>query len=310
MLEQVGQLEVGADAYCERLASGHVLIAGPELEHALLLDPTLGRVERLPRGVDTIHVGAGIHAETDLDGGLRIVDRHDNELVNVEVRGDRAGVRFDASGGVLWELALRRRWEIRARLARHGRLVGELELPEPHPALRAWSLAAVRPVADGIVVASVDRHVAIELGPAGLLVHELGFDAFVDWMPGGRALLAASGGGWLTIHRWPTGTVVRRLSTARMAELLADQVGFHGRVIDDDRAIIDTDRGRLLLIDLVEPGAEVIELRLDGDARNLGLSCLELGRTGRLLTGRQGAAHVKIWDGSAAVRTIPARGLR
>jgi len=318
VLEQVGQVEVGAFATCERLASGHVLIGGQELEHRLLLDPTLGRVERLPRGVDAIHVGEGVCAETTSEGDLRLVARDGAELAHIDGRGDLADVRFGPSGAVLWEIGERRRWEVRARVGFHdaaiGRMLAEAELPEPHPELRAWAVEAVHPITESLVASSVERHVAVELtsNARALTVRPLAFESFVDWMPGGTALLATSFDGWLSVHRWPSGEVARRVGTARLRDLLDDTLGFHGRVIDDDRAIVDTERGRLVVVDLADPGAEVIELRLAGDARETDLHWLELGRTGRILTGRRDDRVLKIWDGTAAVRAIPARrvGLR
>ena len=310
-LEQVGQLEVGEHATGERLASGHLLFSAGEREHALLLDPTLGRVERLSRWTRAAHAGERLRAELDSEGDVHVLGDDGAELVRIEARGDVGGLRFDASGVVLWELAERRPWEVRARVARDGRLIGRVSLPEP--ASGAWHIEAVRPVADGLIVSSLFRHLAITLAPAGLALHPLPIEGFVDWLPGARGFVAAEDDqGELGIHRWPDGARVRPVVTDRVSEVLGDHPCWTGRVIDDERAILATLEGRLIVLDLVDPGAQILELRLEGDRASDGLSTVELGRTGRILTGREGARVLKIWDGDEAVRTIPARrrGLR
>ncbi|HVK72077.1 MAG TPA: hypothetical protein VM734_02100 [Kofleriaceae bacterium] len=314
-LPQVGAVAVGHQFRCERLASGHVLVTGHELAESRLLDPSFAVAEPVggdSRAVAAIHVGVD-RVATSIGGELRLRTRAGAEKLRTSGRGRQRAYRFTSNGVWLWELARRRRWVARLRRVEDGKIAAEAALPEADPTLGAWSLVSEHPLINAVIAKSVDRHVAIEHRPDGALeVRPLALDVFIDWLPDGRSFLAATFDGRLTVHRWPGDTVLRTVATERLADLFVDQLGLHGRVIDDDRALLDTLGGRLMVVDLVDPTAEVIEVRLTGDARPLGLSWLELGRSGRILTGRAGDDLLRVWDGTAVLRSIPSRaaGLR
>ena len=311
-LPQVGVIAGGHQFRCERLASGHLLIAGAHLAESLLVDPTFARVTHIGRGIAAVHAGADLAALSS-GGDLRLrAGKQQHRLRTTGVAAERA-YRFSSNGVWLWELARRRRWVVRARRTDDGRVAAEALLPDPDPTVGAWSVASEHPLINAVIARSVDRHVAIELGADGRLdVRSLPLDVFVDWLPDGRAFLAARYDGRLTLHPWPGDRIEHTVPTTRLGELLIDQLGLHGRVIDNERALLDTLGGRLILVDLRDPTAEVVEVRLTGDARSIGLSWLELGRDGRILTGRAGDDLLRVWDGTAVLRTIPSRsaGLR
>lgn len=307
-LPQVGVIAVGHHFRCERLASGHVLVTGSQLAQCLLVDPTFATAAPIGRGIAAVHAGADVAA---LAVGSDLHLRRASKLRRLRTGGVAAerACRFTANGVWLWELARRRRWVVRVRRVDDGRVVDEAALPDPDPTVGAWAVAAEHPLINAVVARSVDRHVAIELGADGRLdVRPLPLDVFIDWLPDGRAFVAARFDGRVTIHRWPGDHIEHTVPTTRLGELMIDQLGLHGRVIDADRALLDTLAGRLLIVDLRDASAEIVEVRLTGDTRSIGLSWLELGRDGRVLTGRAGDDLLRVWDGTAVLRTVPARG--
>lgn len=307
-LPQVGAVAVGHHARCERLASGHVLLAGRQMALTRVLDPSLGDSHLIDDKVAAVHMGEKMVAAPS-GPWLRV-----RRIGSREPLGRRFAFepgrtyRFSPAGTHLWELA-RRRWRWRARLSGvEGRGHVEAVLPAPERSIGAWTIVAEHPRQDALVVKSLARHLAIERGAGGALaVRPLPIDVFIDWAPDGLGYLGATFDGALRVHRWDGGEVVRSIETRRLTELLGDQLGLHGTVIDLDRALLDTLGGRLIVVDLGDATAEVVEVKLHGDARPIGLAHLGLGTSGRVLTGRAGDDLLRIWDGEAVVRTIPAR---
>lgn len=307
-LPQVGAVAVGHQVRCERLASGHVLLTGHQLAVTRVLDPSFADSHLIDGGAEAVHMTDKIVAVA-ADHRLRVRRIGTREPVGRELARVRGGTyRFTAAGTHLWEVA-RRRWRCRARLrGLDGGPAVEVVLPAPEPSVGAWTIVGEHPRADALVVKSLGRHLAIERGADGrLTTRRLPIDVFLDWSPDGRGYLGATFAGQLTMHRWPGDEAVRSIATRRLTELLGDQLGLHGCVIDDDRALLDTLGGRLIVVDLADATAEVVEVKLHNDVRRLGLAHLALGNSGRVLTGRTGDDLLRIWDGEAVVRTIPAR---
>ncbi len=241
-----------------------------------------------------------------LDGAGAVLRQHRFPEANGE-----NSCRLGADGS-LWHLADLDGGRARLRLLdAAGELLDQRELTHRASGGPAWWLEDAHPTQPTVAVSA-------GLGQDGaffLLAHarerRLVLDAPVDgscfagWAPGGEAFATLPHHG-TQLCLWSLGGAPLRQRELRpMLEALDDGHSWSVCFLDDERLLLPTSEGRLLLVRMA--GGEALELRLRGDVRNwdwrqIGLVRLPGSSAPSLLTARSGDRALKVWDLTACVR--------